>query len=93
MGRHSKQLGGHSMFTNNEKAKADHGSITQRLGSDSQLPFGYCCLSLNPIEEGVISPSGHIYSREAILEYILQRMKDIKDQTKLMDEQQVCFLS
>jgi hypothetical protein len=35
------------------KVKAGLGSVTQRLGSDSQLPFGYCCLSLQPIRDAV----------------------------------------
>jgi nitric oxide synthase-interacting protein len=68
---------------------ADHGTVTQRLGRDSQLPFGYCCLSLHPAVDPVVSPSGHVYSREAILEYILQKTREIKAAAQEYEEFQV----
>lgn len=54
------------------------GTLRQRLGTDSQLPFGYCALSMQPAEEPVVSPSGHIYSRECILEYLLTKSRELK---------------
>lgn len=57
-----------------------YGTESQRLGTESQTPFGYCCLSLNPVVDAVVSPSGHLYSREAILEYLLLKTKGIKQQ-------------
>jgi nitric oxide synthase-interacting protein len=65
----------------------DLASIKQRLGGDSQLPFGYCALSTYPAEEPVVSPSGHLYSRESILEYLLVHSRRIKEQTRLYEEQ------
>jgi hypothetical protein len=35
-----------------------YGTASQRLGTESQTPFGHCCLSLNPVVDAVISPSG-----------------------------------
>lgn len=64
------------------------GSKHQRLGADSQLPFGYCALSSYPAEDPVVSPSGHIYSREAILEYLLSKSKEVKKAWKEYEEQQ-----
>lgn len=52
--RHSKNAGDKHHFTYAEKAAANVGSITQRLGTDSQLPFGYCCLSLQPVVNAVV---------------------------------------
>lgn len=86
--RHSKNTGSRPHFTYHEKAKA-HVSITQRLGSESQLPFGYCALSLAPAEVPVVSPSGRIYGREYILEYILTKTQELKKQQRLYEEQQV----
>eukprot|EP01038_Epipyxis_sp_PR26KG_P014374 gene14374-19279_t len=86
--RHSKQIGDRPSFSNGEKKKTGHGSITQRVGGDSQLLFGYCCLSLHPVVDAVISPSGHLYSREAILEYILNKSKELKKFQQKFEEQQ-----
>jgi hypothetical protein len=71
-----------------EKVQAGVGSITQRLGADSQQPFGHCCLSLAPVEDAVMTPSGHIYEREAILEYLLMKTKELKKQARLFEQQQ-----
>lgn len=64
-------------------------ALKQRLGTESQLPFGYCGLSMYPAEDPVVTPSGHIYSRESILEYLLTKSKEIKEQCKAYEEQQV----
>lgn len=74
----AKNSGNRAHISHAEKAACKVGSISQRLGSDSQLPFGYCPLSLSAIDDAVVTPSGHLYSREAILEYILQKMQEIK---------------
>jgi hypothetical protein len=63
--KHSKNASDRHHLTYGEKRKNGIGSISQRLGSDSQLPFGYCPLSLVPIDDAVVSPSGHIYSISA----------------------------
>jgi nitric oxide synthase-interacting protein len=65
------------------------GTVKQRLGTESQLPFGYCSLSMHPAEEAVVSPSGHIYSREYILEYLLTKSKELKKVTKAFEAQEV----
>lgn len=64
--KHSKNAQTRSFFTHHEKTTSA-GSRSKRLGTESQLPFGYCPLSLCPIEDAVCSPSGRLYSREAIL--------------------------
>jgi len=86
--RHSKNNTDSSCFTYFEKHSCGIGSIKQRLGTDSQLPFGYCCLSLHPVVDPVVSPSGHIYSREAIVEYLLTKTVEIKRQAQAYTAQQ-----
>lgn len=71
------------------KDKQNNGSLKERLGADSQLPFGYCPLSLNPIDDPVATPSGHVYSREAMLEYLLNANREIKSQRRKFEQQQV----
>ena len=77
--KHSKNAGDRHHFTYQEKQLAGVGSIRQRIGTDSQLPFGHCPLTLNRINEAVVSPSGRIYEREAILEYLLTKTKELKE--------------
>lgn len=56
-----------------------YGTQSARLTTDSQLKFGDCCLSLSPASDPVATPSGHIYSREAIVAYLLTKNKELKD--------------
>uniref|UniRef100_A0A7S1TU86 Nitric oxide synthase-interacting protein zinc-finger domain-containing protein n=1 Tax=Phaeomonas parva TaxID=124430 RepID=A0A7S1TU86_9STRA len=85
--RHSKNSTDSSVFSYHEKRKAGHGSQTQRYGADSQIPFGYCCLTLQPASDPVATPSGHIYSREAILEYIIAGKKRLKRELREWEQQ------
>ena len=52
MTRKSKQPGGHNPLTYAETKRlksSGYGTQSTRLTSDSQLPFGHCCLSLSPV--------------------------------------------
>jgi hypothetical protein len=89
--RHSKNNTDKSHFTYHEKQKAGLGTLKQRLGSESQLPFGYCALTLQPAVDPVVTPSGRIYSREAIIEYLLTKSKELKVARDKYEEQQVHF--
>lgn len=87
--RHSKKRGSDAVFTYDERKK-QVGEVTNRLGADSQLPFGHCNLTLTAISEGaesVVSPSGRIYGKEAILEYLLSKTRDLKLLQVLYEEQ------
>jgi hypothetical protein len=45
---------------------------------DSQGNFDDCCLTLQPAVNPVVTPDGFLFSREAILENLLQQKKTIK---------------
>jgi len=53
------------------------GTMVHRLGGDSQLPFGMCALSLQPVEDPVVTPSGGLYSRESIVSYLVRANEDL----------------
>lgn len=94
--KHSKNGSDRSFFTYNERKKSESGTKRMRLGAEAQLPFGWCPFTISPIDEGVVSPSGRIYSKEAILEYLLNKTCEIKEAQRLFEEQEVycfCFLS
>jgi nitric oxide synthase-interacting protein len=83
MGRKSKQAGtGHLPLTNHEikaYSKDAYGTTSARLGQDSQYAFANCCLSLHPAKDRpVATPSGFIYERSAILEYMLAKTQELK---------------
>uniref|UniRef100_A0A7S3QGJ5 Nitric oxide synthase-interacting protein zinc-finger domain-containing protein n=1 Tax=Chaetoceros debilis TaxID=122233 RepID=A0A7S3QGJ5_9STRA len=85
--RKSKQAGGHMPLTYSERSKLDQGTQSTRLTSDSQLKFGDCCLSLSAAVDPVVTPSGHIYSREAIVAYLLVKSKELKEVRAKYDAQ------
>jgi len=83
MGRKSKQPGGHNPLTAHEVKRlkySGYGTQSTRLSTASHLPFGQCCLSLSPITDGsaVATPSGHVYSREAIVQYLLTKNSELR---------------
>lgn len=76
-----KAPGGHNPLTYHERSKLTaYGTTTTRLSTDSQRRFGDCCLGLQPATDPVATPSGHIYSREAIVSYLLTKNRDLKRQ-------------
>ena len=81
MTRKSKQPGGHNPLTSHERKKllGDYGTQTARLGTASQRRFGDCALSLAPAVDPVCTPSGNIYSREAIVQYLLTKTTELKE--------------
>jgi nitric oxide synthase-interacting protein len=85
--KHSKNAGDKHHFTYSEKQRI--ANKNERFGTDAQIPFGYCCLSLHPTDEAVVTPSGHLYDREAILEYLLTKTKEIRQLERAYEEQQV----
>ena len=68
--------------------KYRYGTQRLRFGKDSMVPFGHCCLSLQPVVDPVVTPSGHLYSREVILNYLLEKTKEIRLQQAVYDSEQ-----
>ena len=89
--RHSKNSGDRGFHTHKETHTNDFGTQRARLSTDSQLAFGYCPLSLVPIKEAVVSPSGRLYDREAILDYLLQKTQEIKKHQIAYEKQQELY--
>ena len=81
MPRKSKQPGGHNPLTSHERKKycGQYGTATARLGTNSQKRFGDYCLTTQPAVDPVVTPSGNIYSREAIVSYLLTKTQEMKE--------------
>mmetsp|Transcript_27849 Transcript_27849/g.32113 ORF Transcript_27849/g.32113 Transcript_27849/m.32113 type:complete len:318 (-) Transcript_27849:369-1322(-) len=69
-----------------KKIGASYGTQKARLDTDGQRIFGDCCLGLSAAIDPCCTPSGHIYSREAIVTYLLTKSKDIS-KNRLATEQ------
>jgi len=90
MARKSKQAGsGHLPLTNYERKEYGkaYGTNTARLGGASQYKFGHCALSLHPAkEQPVATPSGYVYERSAMLQYLLHQTQNLKQAQQKYDQ-------
>ncbi|CCD71554.1 Nitric oxide synthase-interacting protein homolog [Caenorhabditis elegans] len=91
MTRHGKNSTAASVYTYHERrrdAKASgYGTLHARLGADSIKEFHCCSLTLQPCRNPVISPTGYIFDREAILENILAQKKAYAKKLKEYEKQ------
>jgi len=87
-GRHSSSmLGGHNTGTGNFK-EWGWGTETRTLDSDSMKDIDACSLSLQTCVEPLVSPSGVLYDKEVLIQYILSRKKEIAKETEAWEAQQ-----
>jgi len=95
MTRKSKQAGGNFPLTYYERTKkfasSEYGTTARRLAGHSQYQLGDCALSLTSLRDakGVLcTPSGYLYADSAILEYLLAKTQEIKEQQEAYERQQ-----
>eukprot|EP00794_Sanderia_malayensis_P009210 gene9210-10184_t len=91
MTRHGKNCTAGAVYTYHEKKKdtqsSGYGSQSERLSKDSIKEFDCCGLTLQPCRDPVITPSGYLYDREAILEYIVHKKQEYAKAMKLYEKQ------
>ncbi|CAJ0577438.1 unnamed protein product, partial [Mesorhabditis spiculigera] len=91
MTRHGKNNTASSFYSAAERAKdakaSGFGTLHARLTADSIKDFDCCSLTLQPCRHPVISPEGHIFDREAMIEYFLAQKKKINKLTKSWERQ------
>ncbi|KAJ1460125.1 hypothetical protein M885DRAFT_509859 [Pelagophyceae sp. CCMP2097] len=89
--RHTKNNGSstYGVFSHAERKKCGFmNNLEMRAGVDSQLPFGWCSLSLQPAVDPVVTPSGHVYSRECLLEHMVAKTAQLRTQREDWEAQQ-----
>lgn len=89
--KHSKNNGSstYGVFSVTERRRcAFMQNEEARVGVDGQLPFGFCALSLRPCSDPVVTPSGHIYDRESLLEHMVTKTAELKRQYEEWEEQE-----
>ena len=105
MSRHSKNCTSNSIFTHHEKLKLMKeagaiglGSVTGRIGVDSQKKFDECELCLSRVQGGtedetwsklsapVCCPKGHLFCRDCIMENLMKQKKKIEARIRQYEE-------
>lgn len=91
MTRHGKNCTAGAVYTYHEKQKdtkeSGWGSQKARFNKDSIKDFDCCSLTLQPCKDPVVTKDGHLYEREAILEYILHQKQAINKKMKAYEKQ------
>jgi len=78
MTRHAKNSTASAVYSYHEKKKDSHNGIKKiRLGKDSVKNFDACSLTLQPCKNPVITKDGVLYDKEAILQYIVTKRKEL----------------
>ena len=83
----SGMLGGHNTADGNFK-EWGWGTEGRTLDSDAMKDLYVCSLSLQPCVDPVVTPSGVLYDKGVVLEYIIQRKRDIERETAAWQSQQ-----
>jgi len=86
MTRHAKNVTAGNVYTNHERKKdakeSGYGSLSLRLSKDSIQQFDCCCLTLQPCKDPVITSDGYLFDKEAILEYMLHKKREVSKKLK-----------
>jgi hypothetical protein len=86
--RHAKGQATQAHYSQAERRADGYGSQTQRLGGESLLPFGTCCISLKPVVDPVVSKKGDLFSRDAIVEYLAHQKVVHRQEKAAYDRQE-----
>eukprot|EP00756_Hemistasia_phaeocysticola_P058499 Hpha_TRINITY_DN35138_c0_g1::TRINITY_DN35138_c0_g1_i1::g.168527::m.168527/K13125/NOSIP; nitric oxide synthase-interacting protein len=68
--------------------EVDQGTLTERVGADSQKDFDACWLCNGRAERPVVTPSGMLYCKECILSNIVAQKAGFKRKQAAFEEQQ-----
>lgn len=91
MTRHARNCTAGAVYTYHEKKKdaqaSGYGTNTQRVGKDSVKDFDCCSLTIQPCVNPVVTPSGYLFDKEAILEYIITKKNEYFRKLKEYEKQ------
>ncbi|KAG1714709.1 Nitric oxide synthase-interacting protein [Nymphon striatum] len=91
MTRHARNSTAGAVYTYHERKKdtsqSGYGTQKQRLNKDAVNDFDCCCITLQPCKNPVVTNDGHVYDKEAILEYIIHQKTKYTKQMKEYEKQ------
>lgn len=86
--RHGRNQNCSAVFSYHEREKykkqSGYGSINERLGADAIKEFDACSITMQTCREPLVSPDGHVFDKESILEYILKQKKELKRRMEVL---------
>jgi len=91
MSKHSKNNTSKAVFTNFERNRAQglkSGTEKLRLGHDSMKPFDACSITLEAVINPVADQQGHLYSKTAIYDHVIEQKRIYKLQLKQYNKEQ-----
>ena len=80
-------LGGHNTADGNH-VSFGWGSESRTLDGDAMKEIDACSLSLQPCVEPVVTPSGILYDKQVVVEYILSRKKELERELRAWESQE-----
>ena len=83
----SSLLGGHNTADGNH-VSFGWGSESRTLDGDAMKEIDACSLSLQPCVEPVVTPSGILYDKQVVVEYILSRKKELERELRAWESQE-----
>jgi len=93
MTRHARNSTAGSVYTYHEKKKdaasSGFGTERQRLAKDSVKGFDCCNLTLQSARTPVITKSGYLFDKEAILQYIITKKNEFNRKMKEFEKQKM----
>jgi hypothetical protein len=81
-------------FHSRDHVGADAGRLREeraaglRASGAAAVPLGVCALSLKRIEDAVASPSGRLYERAAVVQWLLDKKRELKARLREWEEQE-----
>lgn len=91
MTRHARNCTAGAVYTYHEKKKdaaaSGYGTQSERVGKDSVKTFDSCSLTLQPCRTPVVTKEGHLFDKEAILEYIVTKKNEYTRKLKQYEKQ------
>ena len=88
MVRKSRNQTDRPFLSNQELTKVKWGTVKDRLTGDSQLPFGYCALSLKPAKDPMCTSQGWVYDKEMILNHLVTQKQELKEKMEAWELQE-----
>ncbi|XP_022169755.1 nitric oxide synthase-interacting protein homolog [Myzus persicae] len=91
MTRHARNCTAGAVYTYHEKQKdasqSGYGTQNERVGKDSIKSFDCCSLTLQPCRTPIVSPEGHLFDKEALLQYMITKKTEYCRKLKEYEKQ------
>merc|ERR1719233_154179 len=89
MGKQSRNVGNRGWFSRGELKHMDWFTARKRINAYSVKQWDHCTLCLNVVEDAVVCPSGDLFCKSCVYEYIVCQKKAQRKQLKAYEDQKI----